>query len=162
MGNPPLWLTSPFPGQRGDHLEVLESLSLGPKRGVSLLRVGGQFVLVGHNEQSMAALVLLRTQASPLASSQQGEAAAGMQQIVQSTGQSAQACASPASANGQRGRFLEASSELPSQGAHDQPTTTDSVDDFRQRLNRLLGGALHDPLSCPLTSDAVCLRLGCG
>ena len=134
-----------LPGQRGDHLEVLESLSLGPKRGVSLLRVGGQFVLVGHNEQSMAALgTFAELQASPPSSqpsSQQGEAVAGMQQIAQPTGQSAQAVQpAPQARMLKDGDSFEASSELPSQAAHEQPTTTDSVDDFRQRLNRLLGG----------------------
>lgn len=42
--------------RKGDHLEVLESLPLGFKRQVFLIRVGEQVVLVGNGEHELTAL----------------------------------------------------------------------------------------------------------
>ncbi len=42
--------------RKGEHLEVLESLPLGFKRQVFLVRVGAQMVLVGSGEHELTAL----------------------------------------------------------------------------------------------------------
>ena len=122
-----------LPGQRGEHLELLESLSLGPKRGVSLLRVGGQFVLVGHNEQSITALGNFdRVEAG-----KQSPTSSKSSTVSASPKNQAQVDSSPSL------------SSMVKEGDHYTATAVSetapvdsrkSVDDFRQRLNRLLGG----------------------
>lgn len=43
----------------GRHMEVVESVPLGLKRSVSLVRIGNQVLVVGHGEQQMAHLATL-------------------------------------------------------------------------------------------------------
>jgi flagellar biosynthetic protein FliO len=123
-----------LPGQRGDHLEVIESLNLGPKRGVSLLRVGEQFVLVGHNEQSMAALGTF----DGLGAGNNPPAAPSLTQPAPSpTSLESPAPQAMAVREGDRN---EASQAVAAGETASAKTAADSVDDFRRRLNRLLGG----------------------
>lgn len=120
-----------LPGQRGEHLELLESLSLGPKRGVSLLRVGGHFVVVGHNEQSMTALATLHS-LQPTTHSEVSAPAPAVGLSAENTASSASAAELP-SGDSQSSAMADA-----------PPAATvgngQSVEDFRQRLSRLLGG----------------------
>ncbi len=43
----------------GRHMEVIESVPLGLKRSITLVRIGGQVLVVGHGEQQMAHLATL-------------------------------------------------------------------------------------------------------
>lgn len=129
-----------LPGQRGEHLEVLESLSLGPKRGVSLLRVGEQCVLVGHNEQHMAALGTFADLPGVSASVGHSETKVKDQTVTSQSSTPRQDA--PQARVVVEGDSFEATSSPREihQAELKGPSQTDSVDDFRQRLNRLLGG----------------------
>ena len=121
-----------LPGQRGEHLEVVESLSLGPKRGVSLLRVGGQFVLVGHNEQNITALGNFQ-QVDGV------EPPAAAKAEASSSSETTPAQPSPDSS---LSSMVAEGDQYVAHPESNAPSAQEKspVDDFRQRLNRLLGG----------------------
>lgn len=119
-----------FPGQRGEHLEVLEHISLGPKRAVSLLRVGSHYVVVGHNDAMVAALAsfdqLKETAApDPLPTlSPDGAHGVAVQEPLAAVD------------HGPQAQIMEAAPPL---SAAAGAGTAAPVDEFRQRLSRLLG-----------------------
>lgn len=105
-----------LPGQRGEHMEVLESLSIGPKRMVTLLRVGNHHVVIGHGEHAMASLA-----SYPLGVPADAEGVAA-------------AAPGPAAVN-----TPESANQPSAAPVQDSREQAPNVDDFRQRLNRLLG-----------------------
>ncbi|TVR43622.1 MAG: flagellar biosynthetic protein FliO [Planctomycetota bacterium] len=119
-----------LPGQRGSHLEVIESLSLGPKRAVSLIRVGSQMVLVGHNDHHLAALATI-----PATSSDEKAASVGLLEPGPGVYDSGLAAVPTSVSDGNLGH---AESAKEASAPVEDPVR--GVDDFRQRLQRMLKG----------------------
>lgn len=117
-----------LPGQRGQHMEVLESLPIGPKRMVTLLRINGHHVVIGHGEHAIASLASF-----PVTSASDPAAAVSPEGPV--------SAASPGEAGDSYGGGLPGSVEqsVPHAAPPLQAESPANVDDFRHRLNRLLG-----------------------
>jgi flagellar biosynthetic protein FliO len=47
------------PGGRGRHLQLIETVAVGPRRAVSLVRVGEQVLVIGQSEQSLTHLATM-------------------------------------------------------------------------------------------------------
>ncbi|MDA3959434.1 MAG: flagellar biosynthetic protein FliO [Planctomycetota bacterium] len=63
-------------GAGGKHLELLETMPLGLKRAVSLIKVGDRVVLVGQSEQGLSQLALLEANVLAVGGSQPPSAGA--------------------------------------------------------------------------------------